>query len=250
MTSRYEALMNGIALSSIDPTICVLDIRYNTANLDTSTTGKAAGHGMFVGRRRIETASVRIDAEIHEYSTWKRQEICQRIAAWAKAGKLETNDRPDQFLNVVCQDPPTIQTAKHWTDPVTITFTAYEIPYWQKKYPTTAEITDTGTLFVPGNIDKAPVNAEIKASSKITSLTLNVGSTSITLSGINIAANSPVYVTHDEHGYLAITNKGNSLLAYRTGDDDLMAECGGNVAVSCTANVTATCKFSTYGGWY
>lgn len=253
MRSRYEVILNGIALSSIDPKILILDVKPIQQDIQTSTFRVAHRDGARINRRYVESAGVTISFEIHEYSIRRRQEICSAIVRWAKnGGELETNDRYGQFLKCVCSKKPYIDSAMKWTTPLSMTFTAYEIPYWQEKIPATVQLTGTsatGSLYVPGNVDGALVEVNAKANASLSTVTFGVNGRTLTLSGLSVTANQVIKITYDDQAIQSIKVGSTSLLDKRTGVDDLLANCGeGNVfTLSAGASVDAT--FSVRGLW-
>lgn len=250
MISRYKATMDGVLLNSIHEMLQVLDIRYETSEMQRNMARRASGSGVYATNPYRQSTSVTIDFELHIYDTRERQRVCQQVIQWARGSVLQTSDRPGQRLHVVCDGYPAIESALRWTDPLSVTFTAYALPYWEEEFPATATLTNaSGTLFVPGNVSEqgAKVDAEITANAALTALTLAVGSNSITLSGISVPKNGKIIVSHDENGHLSIKYGNTSLLNKRTGSDDLLAENGKTSTVRVSGN--AACKFSVRGLW-
>lgn len=250
MKSRYEAYMDGVALSSIHADIAILDISHEQPSTRRETANHAKGAGLFIGESVREQTRVTITFELHMYRIAARQEVCQQVAAWAQGRILETNDRPGQRLHVVCEEPPMISSAKNWTEPVSVTFTAYEQPFWEENFPAKATLTNasrTGTLFVPGNGGYAKADALITMGETLSTLTITADETSITLSGIAIPAGGIISISHDEHGILKIMYGTLSLLDKRTGSDELLVKSGKINSVSINAN--ATCVISARGIW-
>ena len=137
MIGRYEAYMDGTALSAIDHSVMITDIRHNPATIQRKTERMASRPGSRDYGKTIGSASVVITFEIHEYDPAKRQAICDKIAAWANYGTyLMTSDRLWKRLKCVCDKFPSVQSAKKWTDPITMTFSAYNPPFWQENNET------------------------------------------------------------------------------------------------------------------
>lgn len=253
MRSRYSATLNNISLESIDADILILDIQYATPQFNDNTFSVAKRNGARFVDRIFETGEARIIFEIHSYSTQKRQAICNDIVRWAKnGGKLETSDRPGQFLQCVCTGFPTIESAKNWTDPLTVTFTAYAYPFWQEKESSVLALTGTsgsGTLFVQGNVDNALVSVDVKANASLSSVSLTVNGRTMTLSGLSVSTNSTVKIEYDDNAIQSIKVGTTSLLDKRTGVDDLLAKCGENNSISISASASVTATFKAKGMW-
>ena len=253
MISRYDATLNGISLASISGDILVLDINPTPAVFGDERIQTAKRYGSRMVRRNYESASVSISFEIHAYDIRKRQEICNAVVKWAKnGGVLESNDRQGQFLRCVCSQYPAIESARNWIDPVTVAFTAYEIPFWQEKDTVSVKLTGTsktGSLYIPGNVDGTLVEATIKANASLSSVTLGVNSRTLTLSGLSISSGGIINITYDEHGIQSIKNGNTSLLSKRTGVDDLIGNCGESNSLSLTASASVDATFIGRGLW-
>lgn len=251
MQSGYDAYLNNVALSSLNANLYVSDISYTPVQEEVTLAHLARRNGGLVMHRRKEQSTVTISFELHVYSTQARQEACADVIRWASdGGRLTTTDRQGQFLDCVCTKLPAIESALKWTDTLTVEFTAFAIPYWQSATADTATVTGTGTLFVHGNGGKAMVDATITANASMTSLSIEVGDTTIALSGISLSANDQVKITHDANGILSIKKGSTSLLNKRTAasSDDLLAVCGVNNAITVSSNATAA--VSVKGVWH
>lgn len=251
MHSRYDAYLNNVALSSLNVNLYVSDISYMPTQEEVTLAHLAGRNGGLVVRRRKEQSTVTISFELHVYSTQLRQEACAEVIRWASnGGRLTTTDRQGQFLDCVCTKLPAIESALKWTDNLTVEFTAYAIPYWQSVTADTATVNGSGTLFVHGNGGKAMVNATITANDSMTSLSIEVGETTIALSGISLSANDQVEISHSADGILSIKKGSTSLLNKRTAasSDDLLAVCGADNLITVSSNATAV--VSVKGVWH
>lgn len=252
MNSRYDVILNGVHLNSISEDILVLDVMYSPLTMKYATLTVAKRYGSRINRKHIESVSATVYFEIHAYDTADRQAICEAVAAWARnGGALKTNDRPGQVLMCVCTEVPVIQSVKNWTDPVAVTFTAFEMPFWQgDDYESvTMTGTDSGdTLDVPGNIDGALVEVDIVASGSLTTIALTVNGRTLTLSDLSISSGQDITISYDAHGIQAIRSGNTSLLNKRTGVDDLLANCGAN-ACSFSADGSVSVTFKAKGCW-
>lgn len=253
MISRYSAALNGISLESINPKILLTDIMADPPNRKVSTYMMAQRDGGRITRNYKEKASVTIRFMIREYDIAKRQVICQQICAWAKdGGKLVTNDRIGQELTCVCDQQPTISSALHWTDELSVTFTAYELPYWREVNPATLTLTGStgsGAIYIPGSAPGTVMEVSVTAKATITSLSFTVGDTTMQLTGLNIANGATVEISYDEHMIQSIKTGTTSLLNKRTGADDLVARCGASNTVSYTASGNCDVTFRGKGLW-
>lgn len=253
MKTRLIVALNGISLESLNENIAVTDIAYPPSATEYTVANFAGRSGGMAVKNHKRELTVTVTFELHEYGTQQRQNACQEIIAWAKnGGKLQTSDRPDQYLQCVCTQLPSVESASKWTDGLKVEFTAYTIPYWQGLYPAKTVISGAsaeGVIFVQGNGETRP-NVKITANTAITTLTVTFGSTSIALTGLETAADDVITIDHDENGILSIKSGETSLLSKRsvTSSDDLVAECG-NIPVSVTASGSVDAEFTVKGVW-
>ena len=248
MKSRYEAYMDGIALSSVDPSIYILNIQPSEAKQSIRTSKVAGRAGARVTRKEQDSTSVTVLFEIHEYDTAKRQLICQKDQKWAEGNILTVSDRPEQRLKCVCEQYPRAN-AREWTEPVSVVFTGYNPPYWEERIPTTVTTTSSASAYVPGNAPESLVSCVVTASASISTLTLTVGSKSIVLDGIGASANDVITVGYDANNVLFIKKNTTSILNKRTAGsaDDLVAKCGEVNTFTTSANTSAV--FTVRGCW-
>lgn len=253
MISRYEATLNGISLESINPAILLTDISYDPPSRRYSTYAVAKRDGSRVYRAYKEKSSVTVQFAIREYDTMKRQSICQQICAWARnGGTLRTNDRDGQMLKCICEQLPSIPSVLQWTEPLSITFAAYELPYWQDVNLSTLTLSGTsnnGTIYIPGSAPDTVMEVEVTAGAEITALELTVEDTTLTLSGLSVASGNSIVISYDDHMIQSIKTGSTSLLNKRTGADDLIAKCGQFNLVSYTANASCDVTFRGRGLW-
>lgn len=256
MISRYEAYMDGVALSSISEKLLILDIAHTPPQIENRSVQLAKRHGLYVYDRYKASASVTVTFELHIYDIAERQQVCQEVARWAMGKVLQTNDRPSQRLRVVCDTPPVIESAKGWTQPINMVFSGYIVPFWEDAIPSSKLVTgDTGTLYVPGNVPSSIARTVVEVSvvpdATITAITLGCGDTSISLSGISVSSAQTLTIDYDEQMNLRIRRGTTSYLNKRTAasSDDLLAVCGAVNALSVTAASSVNATFKARGLW-
>ena len=251
MISRYEAIMDGTPLSHIDPRLLVLDIQHEISEPSISVGRIVNRNGSIMQNNSQDGSSVTILFELHIYSISERQEVCQKVVEWAKGSVLETNDRIGQQLHVHCTEYPMIKSAMEWTAPLTMTFTAFEKPFWEEKTARTIALSTStsGTLYVPGNAGKTYVEATVTPSTTLSDITLAVGDTSITLTGCSATPTNKLVISYDDRGFLQIKVGTTSILDKRTGSDDLLAVCGTDNTFSYSTTDSVTVEFAVRGLW-
>lgn len=254
MRSRYEVILNGQAMSALSSDILIRDIRYTTPQIrnDAFTTARRQGKRMYW--RYIEKSTVTISFEIHAYNTMERQEVCNAVNAWAKnGGILQTNDRNGQRLRCICEAFPVVTSVLKWTDPLSITFAAYMLPFWEDEIPATLTLprgkTGSGDLYVPGNVDGAMVEVDIKANAALASVSLTVNNKTLSLTGLSVASGDTIKIAYDDDLIQSIKVGTITILNRRTGADDLLANCGEVNHCSYTSNASVNVEFRARGLW-
>lgn len=253
MISRYEAYMDGEALSAIDPSIYVLNIRPGEVTPQFALKDTAGMDGSIIARKRFAKASVEIDFEIHEYDVAKRNAICQKVQKWANGSVLKTSDRPGQVLKSVCEQYP-IVTARDWTNPVTMTFAGYRPPYWEDENAVTVSMSGTSgrtEKYVPGNAKNSLVKAVVTANASVSSFSVTVDGKTLNFTGLSLSSGDVVTIDHDDNLFLRIRKGNNSLMNKRTSSsaDELTASCGKLNVFQFTSSGNVSVLFTAKGWW-
>ena len=180
MISRYEAYMDGVALSSISDKLLITNINHEAPKITNRSSQLANRHGLYIYGRYKESARVTITFALRIYDIAERQQACQEVVRWANGKILQTNDRPNQRLRVICETPPVIGSVLNWTNTLSVVFAAYTVPFWEDMIPSSKLVTgDTGTLYVPGNVPSSIARTVVEVSvvpdATITSITLGCG---------------------------------------------------------------------------
>lgn len=265
MRTRYRISVGGVHMDTLDDNLYILDIQHSGLQRDLRTQTAANLGGMIVSNTYDGGNKVTVTFELHIYDIAKRNAACQKVAQWAAAGgNLQTNDRSGQFLrNVVCEQFPTIESARNWTDPLTVVFTSNVTPYWLSNTQKTRSITGknvSGTLTLDGNVGSSLVTVTVTAKERFTTLQLTCGSTVLKLTGLDVAVNKVVSVDYTSSRYLRIrmgtmvngTFTSESSLMSKldpSSTDNLLAKCGASTTVKVVANGKVTAEFSGRGQW-
>lgn len=268
--SRTRVWLDNIGLTDIDPAIIIHDVSYKVNEIQTGTIDRARSSSKRILLRKFGAGVVTVSFEVHEYSQVFRQSIVERVVAWAMSGgDLTCDDRPNKRLrNVVCTSAPSIESTQRWTNILQIVFTAYENPFWEDIVPIQVTLTGTdasGTIYGPGSAIGPYVEVRAQCNEDVLStITLNVGNTSIKVENMVIQPNTgfawsgDLWIYYDDRHIQHIERKKSlqvpslddmSLLANRTAssDDDLIAGLGETTSVSFTANVSSTVTFMARG---
>lgn len=265
MLLRFEASLNGQPFSAIAPEVILRDIAELPSEDDLQTVSRANKEGLRLTMRQRRSLSVRLTFVIRTQDIARRSQIMQDIMAWARSGTILTiNTRPGQQLTVTVDKLPTITSALKWTEDCTVTFTAYEKPYWESDTTESATFylyrDETTGMYGGGNVLRPLGTAgESKVSLSVLNLsgeTMNYlhvtcGSTYMELQGISAPAGSMVLIAYDAADMLQIVVDGENAMKTRTAEssDDLLCvpyvDNGIVVTTDCYAQVSA----STRGRW-
>lgn len=258
MISRYDVILNDVHMAKLHKKLLVLDVQYPTPKYTMQTESPAGTDTIVAGERKKEKAVVVVTFELHIYNIEERQAALQKVISWCRnGGTLEINDRPNQQMVVVCDSFPALGSVRNWTAPLTIEFAGYTSPYWEDADETVVTLQGTnvgGTIAVPGTADSTPFTVEVTPTARAlsnASVSVTVGSNTITLSGVTCPVNTKIVFDHNAKGILTIKQGSTSILAKRTASsaDDLTAKCGGNRTIKVLAPSKVTAVFKVRGRW-
>lgn len=242
MMTRYGVWLDGVGLDEIDPTVFILDIQEQLPQSRITTEDWAGSRdGTRFVREKTLTASVTVRFAVREYDVARRKMIVSDVAAWAHRGSILTiNDRPGQRLRVRCTALPVVSSALKWTDTLTVTFTAYEWPFWEDEAESSATVSGKTYaalgLSVPGNGEYAYLSGQLIFPGTA-SVEIVAGNTRFEIQNV-----SGDLQWGYEDGVLFIRSGGESAMAHRTPEssDDLMVVPGrrNDIMISSTAAVS------------
>ena len=249
MTTLFDCTLGGVLLSSLDESICVLDLREDAPKLRHATA--AAWHdGLHLLDAQRESLTVRVSFLLADYDPVSRREALAALHAWAcPGGILTVSDRPGQQLQVECDTLP-MMSALCWSDEMSIDFTAYAVPFWETAEETSAATTGSAALTLPGTADDCPVCVEVANTGPdaLTTLTLQCGDTQIAFEGLAIPPGIVLSLGYRD-GLLYAEADGVSVLMQRTAasSDCLLADAGSAVSVAVTADQHVSAIFHGRG---
>lgn len=254
MARHIEAYMDNISLSSVGPLI--LQQVYEDPAAVEITEGERPGRAgtRYVGKKR-QSVKVALEVAVRElFDLSRRARAVEALAAWASGSVLELSNHPDQRLHVVCTAVPALGQVRDYTATARVELTAYDIPYWEDKRPSTLTLTagssGSGSLYVPGTAP-SPVNVTVSVvSGTLSEISLTVGGEEITLEDLSVAAGGTVQLTHTAADDLVIRSGSTGIMSARTpasADDFIPAP--GYAAVSFDADTDVTVTFSVNGRW-
>lgn len=223
-----DCYLDGVHPGDLDPAVVLLDVRELPPETETVTLPVAGRDGLRLTSARRGPLTVCVDLEIHEPDPARRKDIARKLARWAApGGYLTLGDRPGQRLRVSCLTPLTLASVLHWTQPVTVVFTALDMPWWQELHVAQAEAAKaarSGTLTLRPTGDlPTPLEARVACEGTVNTLTLTAGGARIELTGLGLKAGDDLVLDYDEHALLRLHAAGRSALCLRTPEsaDDL-----------------------------
>lgn len=253
--SRRVAL-NGQNLDELHGSIVISGIEFHAPSENIQTIGRVSGTGLRVVSQRYESleAVIRWAMDVPKTNLFLRRQIYESVVCWAmRTGWLTVNFAPGRRMYVdktVLMDPGDL---RNWTDEYTITFRAYSVPFWQDEIP--MEVSKTSysggsfNIYVPGAFRTvADVEFKNTSGSTLDTFSIGVGGNTISLTGLGIANNGTLKITHGTDGLLKILAGSSSAYSKRSAGsaDDLYCEPG-TAGVSVTTQRAGNLKVSVYG---
>ena len=248
MNTRYALWLNNQGLHDLDERIIITDVQESAPRMRTVTAANAHYDGQRVTRRTRQSLSLTVSFLIREYDTARRKHLCSTVCAWANTGGwLTISDRPGQRLRVCCETLPAVSSSLRWTEPLTITFTAWEMPFWQDESPVRTFLSvsagkaasavirphgDAPCTFLEGSFTNT-------GTANVSSLTIAAGSSVFHLNDpALIPPGATLTIGYDDNLLLYIRTGDASMLHARSADssDDLTLTPGRPCAVSITGS--------------
>lgn len=253
--SRRIAL-GGVQLDSLHSRIVIQGIDTGVPKESINAVNRMGGSGQRVTGQHWETMDVAVSfgIDIPKTSMALRRSVWDSVMAWARPGGwLTVGHMPGRRLYVDKAILPGSGDMRDWTESYSITFRAYNVPFWQDETATAVTETVSGTgslsLTVPGTAE-APLDLSLKntSGSSMDGFSVSAGGGTITLAGIALASGSTVTISHGTDGLLRIMKGSTSIYDKYTGADDLMLSPGART-VSVTASGACQVTASVYGRW-
>lgn len=249
---RFDAAINGVSLSGLDPYIMLADIDERPPEYRQELAARAIRSGQRINARMRLSLTVALKIHITTPSILTRSHVMQRLAEWVgDGGWLTINTRPGQRLYVYPDPMPALGSHLAWTDEIEVTLTAYERPYWEQAFPTVAVIVDNGVLTPTGTMPEAYVEVDVinNGDGNLTTLTATCATTHIKLEGLAVPPGEHVRISYTDKDVLTITAAGASALANRTAEshDDLIAHVRKSNDISVTADQAVSATFMARG---
>lgn len=249
MTTLFDCTLGGAPLSSIDESICILDIREDAPQMHLSTLALHSGSQRILSCER-QSLTVRVRFAIQEESPTLRSNIAARVRRWARSSAwLNISQRPGQRLHVQCSELPAL-SGNDWTEELTLAFTSDRAPYWEDATQTSFSGTGAVTLTIPGTAKETPVEvvAINNSGRTITHVEVQCGNAHMTFEDLVFPANGQLALSMAS-GVFTARISGESVLHHRTMDssDMLLASCGEEITAVTTADASIFTFYNVRG---
>ena len=253
--SRRVAL-GGVNLDTLHERIVIRSIDTGVPKESLNAVNRMGGFGQRLTGQHWETMDVTVafGIDVPKSEMALRRSIWEDVITWAlKGGWLTVGHMPNRRIYIDKAVLPSSGDLWNWTDDFSITFRAYNMPYWQDVNPNAVAERGVsswaGTLGVPGHFRTvADVTFRNTGGSSMTSFSITCGGSTLSLTGISLANNSDLVISHGTDGLLRITAGGVSVYNKLTAEsaDDLYMNPG-TAAISMTAGKAGNVTVSCYG---
>lgn len=245
ITSKRVSLA-GTQLDSVDNRIVIRNVDTGVPH-ETLQSVSRMGAGQRMTVQHWDSLDVRVTfgIDIPKTNLAERREVWEKVMSWAmQTGWLTVNYMTGRRMYVDKAILPSSGDLWAWADDFTITFRAYGIPFWQDDTATSVTGTSGNLIItVPGNVKTVmDISFTNTSGSSISDINFSTGGNIITLTGISLANNGTVTISHGNDGLLRIYKGSTSIYEKYTGADDLYVNPGSNlVTVDKTGSMTASC---------
>jgi len=248
--------LGGVQLDEIHESVVIRSFDPGTASENITAVDRMGGSGQRItGRHRSTLEATLVFAiNIPKRELALRRQVFEAVTAWAlKKGWLKVNYLDNRRMYVDAVVIPSGGDMWEWTGEYTITFKAYNVPFWQDELPAQAVSgqASSGTVYVDvgGNVQSV-MDASFRNRSGMTinSLAVTAGGNRIQLSNLGLGGSGTLAISHGTDGLLRIKIGSTSVYEKYTGADDLYVNPG-RVAVSWTADRAGILTAQSFGRW-
>lgn len=249
---KYDVCIDGVSIRTLSPLLRVTGIREQIVRPEIELEPYPGMSGQILMSNYRRELSVQITFVLAEiYNLTARAQAIDAVNAWAKAGKLEVNYRPDKvlFVNAV-SEYPTIDKIKDLTGEYSLTLSAYSVPFWVDAVPVTTE------SFIPTLEDGATVTMQMTGNQMAClectadvqegtltqfSIWCDETSTGLTLT-VSASAGDVLHIDYDDNHFLRVYADEGGIMQGALGaspSDHVLLQPGAN-----TVHVTVDAKCS------
>ncbi len=260
-----EIAINGVPLTSIDPDVVAVEVQEGSVQRQLTASGLGRPIGQHVDAMEQRTIDVTLLLAIAlPRDLERRAMLLDKVVLWATQGegnttpgcRLTLNYRPGRYLWCRCVELPKPGTLYKWTQPISITWRAYDVPLWQAEAAQrqTVSIAANGaqSVRVP-NVGTAPSRLwlNVTAGSSLSWVKASTSREIFQFSGMGIPARQTFQIGFDRCDLLTATAGRLSYLSHMTYDSaDYLTIPPGGADVTIKTDAPGTVELYSYGRWY
>ena len=256
--SQSMIYVDGIPLSAVDNDLVVSSINEGAVSMNptASSLGRSWGQHLDLMEMRSKDITLTFVAA-KPRDLERRATLIDALIRWAAGEhKIKLSYKPDRYLLATCVTFPQIQDLYKWTNALTVTWRAYDVPFWQadqsSKVSTTVSASSSRSQFV-SNVGTAetPLRVAYTPTESLHEIYISDGSNTIGINGLNISAGTALSIDVDSADRLVVTAGGTSFLSNVTTDSaDLLMVKPGGTTFSVYADAAGTCSMISKARWY
>ena len=256
MILSKRVALGGVQLDELHDAIVIRSIDPGVTKESVSAVTRMGGFGQRMTGQHWDTLEVSVSyaIDIPKREMALRRQIFNAVNAWAlKKGWLTVNWLENRRFYVDKVVLPGSGDMWAWTDEFTITFRAYNVPFWQDALPAQVSsgtaASGSVTVQVGGNVQSVlDVTFQNRSGMTINNFWVQANGNRITLSSLGLGGSSALTINHGTDGLLRIKIGSTSVYQKYTGADDLFVNPG-NVGVTFAADRAGTLTVQSYGRW-
>ena len=227
--------LGGQQLDELDERIVIRSVNPGVPNEALGATERMGGVGQRLTSQHWNSLDVIVTYAIDVPKTdlKTRKEIFDAVNSWAlKGGWLKVNYIKNRRLYVDKVIVPGSGDLFNWTNEYTLTFRAYNVPFWTDTTPesVTKQVSNGSiSIDVPGQVQTV-LNATLQnvCGQTISDISIKVGKNTLKFAGINLGGTATLTISHGHDGLLRAKVGDTSVYNKITGGEDLYADPGVN----------------------
>ena len=263
MRTRISVALNGAELHAIDAAIVLQGVDEGAASWNIATGNRAGNDGQHVNGVEKRYRDVVVNFAIAEKRDLiRRANIIQQVCGWAAAGgDLTVSYRDRQKLRVMCLSLPAVKSPDKWAETYSITFRAYQVPFWQSVDAESAAISagtsgSTSLRVKETGGGKLCFQATNSSGSTVNTFSISTGESIMSFSSLGLANGETLVIDHSDNGKrcdlrLRIRSTGgvyrSAMNKRSTGSSDELTISPGTRTVSMSAGGAGKITVSCYG---
>ena len=256
MILSKRVALGGVQLDELHQAIVIRSIDPGVTKETVSAVTRMVGFGQRMTGQHWDTLEVSVTyaIDLPKKQMLARRQIFDAVNSWAlRKGWLTVNWLDGRRFYVDKVVLPGSGDVWNWTDEYTITFRAYNVPFWQDVIPAQAssETAASGRIWVNvgGNVQSV-LDATFKNRSGMTinSVWIQANGYRVRVNSLELGGSSTLAFSHGTDGLLRVTRDGVSVYDRYIGADDLFVNPG-NVAVDFGADRAGVLTVQSYGRW-